>query len=109
MRSQQEDSDAKGREWDAQFNLRLENGLAVARKKLVMWKRLAIVTTSAVFLDCAEIVPFLYGHLLHSRWEQIGKNLVLLAMALLPVWLFCSATTFDFWYYIRGSERIQRM
>jgi len=105
----QEDDDVEGREWDAQFNSRLEGDIAVAQKKLAMWKRLAIVTTALFFLDCAAVVPFLYGHSLHDHWEQIGKNLVRLAMALLLVCLFCSGTAFNFWNYIRGSKRIQRM
>jgi hypothetical protein len=104
-----ERDEKEGRAWDVQFDARLESNLSEAQRKLVTWKRIALTTTLAFFLDCAAIVPFLYGHSLHDYWDQLGKYLVMLAMVLLIVWLFSCGNTFIFWYSIRGTKRIKQM
>lgn len=96
-------------EQDARFNDHLDAALAEAQRKLVIWKRLAGITTTIFFLDCVAVVPFLAGHPMHKHWDQIGQYLVMFAMALLSPWLFCCGTAFNFWYYVRGNRRIERM
>jgi hypothetical protein len=58
-----------------------------ARERLRLWRKRALSSTGAFFLTCASVVPFLEGHSLHSHWESFGKYLVLLSMALLPVFV----------------------
>jgi hypothetical protein len=103
------EEEAEDKEWDTQFNARLEESIRTAQTKLVMFKRLAIITTFAFFLNCAAIVPFLYGHSLHNHWESIGKYLVMIEMVLLPACLFCCAGAYINWYSIRGTRKIQQM
>jgi hypothetical protein len=104
-----EDDDKEGRDWDVQFSARLQADLTAAQRKLVVWRRIAGIMTVVFFADCAAVVPFLSGHPLHSDWEQVGKYLVMIAMALLVIWAFACGTAFNFWYYIRGTKRIQQM
>jgi hypothetical protein len=109
LKQPRNNADQNDSEWDAQFAARLERNLAVAQTKLVIWKRIALITTSAFFLDCAAVIPFLYGHSLHDHWEAVGKYLVLVAMALLPAFTFSCGIAYSLWKFVRDSQLVQRM
>jgi hypothetical protein len=61
-----------------------------AKAYLVLWRNRALCSAAAFFLSCALVYPFLEGQALHAHWESSGKYLLLLSMALLPVFA-CSA------------------
>jgi hypothetical protein len=86
-----------------------EEELAVARhdasKLLRLWKKRAVFSTAALFLSCASVSPFLYGHPLHAHWNSFGKYLVLLSMALLIPCVVCVGVAINSWSYLRNLER----
>jgi hypothetical protein len=78
-----------------------------ARKLLRLRTKSAIYATGAFFLSCASVVPFLYGHPLHSYWEPIGKYLVLLSMGLLVPFGILAGIAINTWFYAREVEKIE--
>jgi hypothetical protein len=60
-----------------------------AKERLRAWKKRTLYSMAAFFLNSTATAPFLAGHRLHAYWESIGKYLVLLSMALLPVLVCC--------------------
>ena len=102
-------SDEVDTNYDKKFDSDLRQRLADAETKLLLWKRRALVTTSAFVLSCISVVPFLYGFPLHKYWESLGKNLLLVSMCLLPIFAFCSGIAYSFWDSVRSYKRIQKM
>jgi hypothetical protein len=62
--------------------------IAAARKHFQLRRKRAIFGAVAFLLSCGSVIPFISGQPLHSRWESIGKYLVLLSMALILVWSY---------------------
>ncbi|WP_109488000.1 hypothetical protein [Occallatibacter savannae] len=85
-----------------------EEAEARAAAKLKKFYIAAVVSGVLLILTIVTIVPFLAGHSLHSRWEDIGRYLVMLAMGLLPVFMFSAALSFGLWRYSRGLRAIHR-
>jgi hypothetical protein len=63
-----------------------------ANERINLWKKRSVYAGFAFFLNCVSVGPFLYGHSLHVYWESFGKYLVLLAMGLLVVFVYCAAS-----------------
>jgi len=76
-----------------------------ARERLRLWKRRALISMTAFFISCASVDPFLAGHPLYSYWETFGKYLVLLSMALLPVFVCCMGLWWGAWRALREIEK----
>jgi hypothetical protein len=64
-----------------------------ARDGLRLWKKRFGVSGLALFLSCASVCPFLFGHSLNAHWDSFGKYLVMLSMGLLLPFVVCGATT----------------
>ena len=76
-----------------------------ARERLRLWRRRALYSIAAFFLSCASAAPFLAGHPLHPYWESCGKYLVLLSMALLPVFVCVTGLWWGAWRALRDVEK----
>jgi len=76
-----------------------------ANRHIDLWKKRTIYSGIAFFLSCASVDPFLYGHSLHVHWESFGKYLVLLAMGLLVVFVYCAALWYDAWMALRDVTK----
>src|SRR5579884_2313531 len=60
-----------------------EEAIRDAKGFFTIWKKRALYSTGAFVLSCVSVWPFLYGYPLHIYWNDFGKYLVLLSMALL--------------------------
>jgi hypothetical protein len=79
---------------------------ANARERLALWRRRALSSGVCLFLACAAVVPFaLAGSSLSSERVLLAKLLTLLAMALLPVFLYCAALFWGAWQALRDIEK----
>jgi hypothetical protein len=79
----------------------LEEVRQYAKGIIGFWKKRSLYSGVAFFLSCASVVPFLYGFALHAQWNSIGKYLLLLSMALLPVFVYCAAMLWSAWDALR--------
>jgi len=68
-----------------------------ARKRLNLWRKRGLYSTAALLLSCFIVYLFLEGAPLHAYWESFGKYLLLLSMALLLVFLYCTLLWFAAW------------
>src|SRR5580704_10325007 len=78
-----------------------------ASVRINLWKKRSAYAGIAFFLNCASVAPFLYGHSLHVYWESFGKYLVLLAMALLVVFVYSAAFWYNAWMALRDVTKHQ--
>jgi hypothetical protein len=76
-----------------------------ANERINRWKKRSVYAGIAFFLNCASVGPFLYGHSLHVYWESFGKYLVLLAMGLLVVFVYCAALWYSAWMALRDVTK----
>lgn len=76
-----------------------------ARVRLDLWRKRGLYAMAAFVLSCASVVPFLAGHSLHGGWESFGKYLILLSMALLPVFVCCTALWWIAWRALCDVQR----
>jgi hypothetical protein len=76
-----------------------------AKVWLRVWKKRALYSTTAFFLSCACVVPFLDGYPLHAYWNSFGKYLVLLSMALLLPFVLCVVVAIQVWIDLRNLRR----
>lgn len=90
---------------EARMNEQAEARTAIKLKRFCI---AAIVSGSLLFLTVVAVVPFLAGHSLHEQWESIGQYLVMLAMALLSVFMFTAALAFGLWKYSRAMKEIHK-
>jgi len=72
------------------------------------WKRREIIAVVGLVANIAAVVPFLYGHSLHDKWDAVGKNLVLLAMVLLLVSGYTAGITYSFWDWLRKTKKLNK-
>jgi hypothetical protein len=68
-----------------------------ARIRLHIWQTRALYSTGALLLSSASVYPFLQGNSLHSYWDMVGKYLVMLSMALLLVFVYCTGLWWGAW------------
>lgn len=76
-----------------------------AIERLRLWRRRWIFSAIALFLSCACVTPFLYGHSLHKYWEVFGKYLVLISMGLLLPFVYCAGLFWGAWVAVRDIEK----
>jgi hypothetical protein len=76
-----------------------------AERYLSLWQKRALCSTAAFFLSCALVYPFLAGQALHAHWESLGKYLLLLSMALLPVFACSAGLWWSAWSQLRDLEK----
>lgn len=76
-----------------------------ARKRLGLWRRRALYSTVAFLLSCLLVYLFLEGSPLHAYWESFGKYLILLPMALLLVFVYCTALLWGSWRALQDVEK----
>jgi len=72
------------------------------------WGRAACFLGLALVVSVGSVVPFLYGHPLHSKWDTFGVGFVVLSMGLLPAFLYASGTTLNLWLYGRSLKKIAK-
>jgi hypothetical protein len=65
-------------------------------------------STSIFICNVVAVVPFLAGHSLYAYWDSVGKNLVRLAMGLLPVTAVCVGIAYSHRTYVRDLKEIHR-
>ncbi len=78
-----------------------------ARERIGLWRKRSIYSTVALVLSCASAYSFLEGHALHKYWESFGKYLILVSMALLVVWVYCTGLFWSAWQALRDVEKGQ--
>ena len=76
-----------------------------ARDRLRLWKKRFGASSLVLFLSCASVCPFLFGHSLNAYWESFAKYLVMLSMGLLIPFVICGATTYTAWIWLRDLEK----
>jgi hypothetical protein len=75
-----------------------------ARERLALWKKRFLVSYGALLLGIVSVYPFLFGHSLHVYWESVGKYLLLCSMVLLLPFVYCGATTWTAWIWLRDLQ-----
>jgi Na+/melibiose symporter-like transporter len=78
-----------------------------ARQRLSLWRSRGVYSTVALLLSCVLVYLFLEGSPLHAYWESFGKYLVLLSMALLLAFLYCTGLWWGAWRALRDLEQGQ--
>jgi hypothetical protein len=76
-----------------------------ANLRIGLWKRRSIYSGIALFLSCASVSPFLYGHPLHAYWNSFGKYLILLSMGLLVAFVNCVGFLWSAWAALRDVTK----
>jgi protein-S-isoprenylcysteine O-methyltransferase Ste14 len=89
-------------EWNAEEAAEFERYVAARHKKTL---HAAAWAGGGLLLNILCIVPFLAGHSLHRYWEVIGKNLLLLAMAL---FLWCVLKVGAVWASWQSARETRR-
>jgi hypothetical protein len=79
-----------------------------AKERISLWRRRSIRSIVAFLLSCLGTYPFLQGHPLHEYWGAFGKYLVLVSMAMLVVFVFCTGFFYSAWRALREVEKGQR-
>jgi len=69
-------------------------------------RMLAFYSTLALVLGCAAEYPFLAGHSLHAYWNSIGKQLLLLPLALFIVFVYMCAMWYAAWQAFSDVEKV---
>lgn len=77
-----------------------------ARQRLALWKRRGIYSTVIFFVSCACVFPFLEGHFLHTYWDSFGKYLILVSLALLLVFVYCTSLWWGAWRALKDVEKV---
>jgi succinate dehydrogenase hydrophobic anchor subunit len=80
-------------------------GKQIARARVRSWMKRSLYAVIVLFLSCAAVSFFLYGHPLHAYWDSFGKYLILLSMALLLVAVYCVAMWWGSWTILRDLEK----
>jgi hypothetical protein len=75
-----------------------------ARRRLILWQKRLLYSMGALLLSFACIYPFLAGHEYHALWESFGKYLIIPALALLMVFLYCTLLLWEAWGSVRDLE-----
>ena len=78
-----------------------------AKERISLWRRRSLYSAVALTLSCASVIPFCKGHSLHGHWEPVGRLLVLLSMALLVVFVYCTGLFWSAWQALRDVEKGQ--
>jgi hypothetical protein len=91
--------------FDASSNPLNYGEMVELRRYVRGWRRRCLSSTAALLLSCALVYPFLAGHSLHRYWASIGKPLILLSMALLLVWGWCTNIFCNAWLALRKVEK----
>jgi hypothetical protein len=90
---------------DTEEGAEMESAIARSLRK---WKLATLYLGLALFASVASVVPFLYDHSLHDHWDTIGKNIVLLAMVLLPAFCYTAWETYNMHVYLSGVKKINQ-
>ena len=90
---------------EALHDLEVENR---TEAKLRRWRFATLISGVGLITSVAAVVPFLEGHALHDRWDPVGKNLVLLSMGLLLIFMFTGGLSYTIWDYLRRMRAINR-
>jgi hypothetical protein len=78
-----------------------------ASERIALWRRRALYSTIAFFLSCVAVYPFLAGHPLHNYWDSLGRYLILVSMALLVVFVYCTGLFWSASQALRDVEKGQ--
>jgi hypothetical protein len=82
-----------------------EEAIRDAKEFLAVWKKRALYSTAAFFLSCVSVWPFLYGYPLQVYWNDFGKYLILLSMALLVPFVVCVGIAVNSWILLLKLRR----
>ena len=75
-----------------------------AQMRLRLWQRRALYSTGAFVLSCALVYPFVDGRQLSAQGEAIKQGLLLLSLALLLVFLYCTLLLWGAWRLLRDLK-----
>lgn len=78
-----------------------------AERYFHLWGGRAVLATGAFVLSCALVLPFLDGHSQHAHWESVGKNLLLLSMALFVPFVVCVVIAVSAWIQLCNLRRVR--
>ncbi len=82
---------------DSLSPLELEELERHVRARFQLWRRRTLLVMIAFLLTCVMVYLFLEGSPLHAHWDSVGKYILFLAMALLPVFLYCALLLWQAW------------
>lgn len=85
----------------------IEQAKQDARRYLWVRTKRAIYAAVVFFLSCASVVPFLYGHPLHTYWESFGKYLLLVSMGVLIPFVALAGSAINAWFFVREVEKTE--
>lgn len=77
-----------------------------ARERLRLWGRRTIYALLALALGCGAVSLFSDVGPWHAYWQSFGVILLLVAMALLLVFVFCLGLWMTSWFMARDLKRI---
>jgi protein-S-isoprenylcysteine O-methyltransferase Ste14 len=89
--------------WTSEEAKEFEQYVAVQHRRT---RRNAQWAGSCFLLNILLIVPFLYGHSLHSHWESFGKYLLLTAMASFLWFVIKAGFVWSSWQSARETRRV---
>jgi hypothetical protein len=75
-----------------------------AKERFAIWRKRSLSSTAAFLLSCMLVYLFLEGSPLHAYWDSAGQYLLLLSMALLLVFVYCTALLWGSWRALRGLD-----
>lgn len=76
-----------------------------ARASLKRALRQFLIAALSFILNCALIVPFLYGFPLYKYWDAIGQYLVYLAMVQIVVFCLYMGKAYIAWQGLRDLQK----
>jgi hypothetical protein len=86
---------------DEELEARIEESL---RK----WRLATILLGVGLAAGMVAVTPFLAGHPLHSRWDSVGKKILLVTMGLFLAFVYVAGTYLTFWKYLRDMKKIHK-
>jgi hypothetical protein len=82
----------------------LAEALENAKRRFRLWRRRSLYSTLAFVLSCAAVYPFVDGRTLSAQGESLKLAFLLLSLALLIVFLYCTLLLSGAWRSVRDLE-----
>jgi hypothetical protein len=82
----------------------LARALENAKGRFRLWRRRSLYSTLAFVLSCAAVYPFVDGCTLSAQGESLKQVFLLLSLALLIVFLYCTLLLWGAWRSVRDLE-----
>jgi hypothetical protein len=75
-----------------------------AKDRFRLWRRRSLYSSLAFVLSCAAVYPFVDGRTLSAQGESLKQVFLLLSLALLIVFLYCTLLLWGAWRSVRNLE-----